>query len=363
MVKIEKFINTNVFLRHTMTDKNDIFKTGYEIKNTYAFDLIKKDLKKEYGLDSLVKEEMEYNKSKYDTININDKNTDNYTTKPNYITNINSARPASPAPRINWGTNERQASENAYVQPTPEEVKKVLEAIHLIQQLTEEQQRQLIETTRELRYFFDGNIRARFGATNHFNAIRCLNDPQRTAVSDALSRPRAQMAGEEFFALNRFMADFPDIADIQWWAVYENGSWRLDTWNPEGEHLDTGFDGWGQLVGSVMKVNGRVLNPSEMIAFYRTVKLRDERGFMTAQSLQSLQAMLSAVEREGSLPKRYEEQLEAAHDLGLVDASGKALTYAGKSMITQVKARQRKERQLAETDPEIRRIIVPTFFN
>lgn len=260
---------------------------------------------------------------------------------------------------INWGVRPATQGPIAYVQPTSEEIEQVLQALHLVNRLPENMQQQVIEATQEIRYFFDGQIRSLFGATRHFNAIRCLNHPERTNISARFRY--SQLAGEEFFGLNRFMTNYPDIADVQWWAVYNGGSWRLDDWNPEGEHLDTGFNGWGTLVGSVLKVNGKVLNPSELMAFYRTLRLRNERGFMSRESFGALQAMARALQTEGQLPGRLDEPLEAAQDLGLVDEHGRALTYAGQSMITRTTATQRKQRQLTETDPAIRRIIVPTI--
>src|SRR3989338_11067201 len=304
------------------------------------------------------------NYSKENLENIFHKKID-YDLKP-YYSYISSSKPRSSAPAapaVNWGARIAVNTENAYVQPTSEEVERVLGALHMVQALPEDRQRQLVEATREIRYFFDGQVRARFGATQHFNAIRCLNNPETTDVVRALSIPGTQLAGEEFFALNRFMPNYPDVADIQWWSVYRDGSWRLDTWNPEGEHLDTGFNGWGNLVGSVLKLNGRVLTPPEMIALYRTLKLRNERGFMDERASGNLQTLMKALNTEGSLPRRYEEQLETAHDLGLVGEDGRTLTYVGRSMITPVTARQRKSRQLTETDEGVRRIILPTILN
>ena len=329
-------------------------------KNTYDYlDYIKTD-----KLDYIIENNKDINKIYNDYSLNNIINDYNIIKKPN-SNNLYSNRIQTSILQsgINWGTQRTANTQNAYVQPTPEEVGKVLEALHRVQGLPLDQQKQLVEATREIRYFFDGQVRARFGATNHFNAIRCLNNPEATQVETVLDAPRTQLAGEEFFALNRFMQNFPDIADIQWWSVYKNGSWGLDTWNPEGEHLDTGVNGWGDLVGSVMKLNGRVLTPQEMIAFHRTVKLRNERGFMRPPAFVNLQAMIRILDTDGSLPRRYDEQIETAHDLGLVDVNGKSLTYAGQSMISQVTARQRKARQLAVTNDQTRRIIVPTIFN
>jgi hypothetical protein len=263
---------------------------------------------------------------------------------------------------INWGDNiGERGQENAYTEPTREEVQRVMDAVHRVMNLPERQQRQLVEATKEIRFYFDGQIRARFGATNHYNAIRCLNDPTVTRVP---SMPEGvQLAGEEFFALNRFMPNFADVADIQWWAVYQNGSWQLDTWNPQGEHLDTGVNGWGQLIGSVMKLNGKVLTPEEMVAFHRAIRFRNERGLLPKQYFDAMKGMLTILRDEGSLPGRFQEHLETAYDFGLVEVDGKTLTYAGQSMIAPVTARQRKQRQLTERDPKIRGIVVPTIFN
>ncbi len=314
-----------------------------------------------YGLENIIS-----NNDK--NINYINKNI-NYINKVYDISNLNKQYIISSQIRqptntpINWGNTRQTNTQNAYVEPIQEEVEKVLEAIHMVQRLPEDQQRQLIEATREIRYFFDGQVRAEFGGTQHYNAIRCLNNPEVTQVASALSMPNSQLAGEEFFALNRFMPNYADIADVQWWSVYRDGSWGLDTWNPQGEHLDTGVNGWGDLVGSVIKLNGKVLTPQEMIGFYRAIRLRNERGFMTEDSLEVLQSLMRALDTEGSLPRRYEEQIETAHDLGLVGPDGKTLTYTGKSMITPVTARERKQRQIGETNPEIRRIVVPTIFN
>lgn len=324
-------------------------------ENIYNIIDINKIYSKNSDLESIINDKS----LDYSTKNISSKSKQRIPFIPTYSSLYNS---------IIIPSQQAQTSENAYVQPSPEEVQRVLEAIHMIRTLPEDQQRRLIEATREIRYFFDGQVRATFGGTQHFNAIRCLNDPTRTEVTTPLNLRNTQLAGEEFFALNRFMVNYPDIADIQWWAVYQNGSWALDTWNPEGEHLDTGSNGWGNLVGSVMKVNGRVLNPNEMFAFYRTMRLRNERGFVQPETQEAIKRFLLAIGTQGRLPQRYDEQVETAMDLGLVGEDGKSLTYAGKSMLGRqmsmpVIARERKTRQLVETDPELRRIIVPTIFN
>lgn len=266
---------------------------------------------------------------------------------------------------INWGA-EAARQPVAYIQPTPEEVRQILAAVHLVNGLPVDLQRQVAEATKETRYFFDGAIRAQFGGTRHFNAIRCLNDPTTTAITPDMVRlpgeNRVQLAGEEFFGLNRFMPNYADLADVQWWAVYRDGSWDLDRWNPQGEHLDTGVNGWGELVGSVMKVNGHVLTPQETVAFYRSIRMRNERGFLGAEARDAIDAAMRAVQEEGSLPSRYQNRLEVANDLGLLSDDGRTLTYTGLSMITPATARQRRERQLTETDPGTRRIIHPIIF-
>jgi hypothetical protein len=316
---------------------------------------------KDYNLENIILNSYDSinlkKNSYYNVINSNKKSSiyNSYFGSNSYSSNLN----LSP---INWGSEAQINTQNVFIEPTPQEVQKVLEAVHLVQRLPADQQSQLIEATREIRYFFDGQIRAKFGATQHFNAIRCLNNPQVTQVADNLGIPLSQLAGEEFFALNRFMPNFADIADIQWWSVYKDGSWRLDTWNPQGEHLDTGVNGWGQLVGSVIKLNGQVLTPQEMIGFYRAMKLRNEREFMGSEFLFGMQEAIKILHTEGSAPKPYEGLIERAQELGLVEEDGKTLTYTGMSMITPITARERKRRQTQETDPKIRRIIVPTIF-
>jgi hypothetical protein len=331
--------------------------------NDYRIRDIREIYKKNLELESMV--------NNYDKYYTKDISSESKQKIPTYTISYNPMTIPSQIPRssgINWGRRATATSENAYVQPSSEEVQRVLEAMHMIRTLPEDQQRRLIEATREIRYFFDGQVRATFGGTQHFNAIRCLNDPTRTTLPRALDLGETQLAGEEFFALNRFMTNYPDIADIQWWAAYKDGSWQLDTWNPEGEHLDTGSNGWGNLVGSVMKVNGRVLNPNEMFAFYRTMRLRNEKGFVQPETQEAIKTFLLAVGTQGRLPQRYDEQVETAMDLGLIGEDGKSLTYAGKSMLGRrmsmpVTARERKVRQLQETDEQVRRIIVPTILN
>jgi branched-chain amino acid transport system ATP-binding protein len=83
-------------------------------------------------------------------------------------------------------------------------------------------------------------------------------------------------------------------------------------------------------VGSVIKLNGKVLNPSEMIGLYRTLRLRNERGFLSESAFGNLQVLIRALNGEGSLPRRYNEQLEVAHDfLAKVGLSARAMQRAG----------------------------------
>lgn len=278
----------------------------------------------------------------------------------NYTQHINPNQPIQP---ITAPEPPREREPIAYIQPTEEEIQRILDAVHYIQSLPDDLQKQLVEATREIRFMVDGSIRGIVGATRHYNAIRALNNPEKTDVSDTTRTRRSQLAGEEFFGINRYMSNLVDIADIQWWAVYKNGSWTLQTWNSEGEHLDTGLGGWGDLVGSIIKVNGRVLTPEETIAFYRTLKLRNERGFISQESQQTLQQLMKFLDSGETLPTRFEEQLELCHDLGLIEGDGRSLTYVGRSLILPQRAIQRKERQRTETDPQVRKLILPHDFS
>ncbi|PLW79290.1 hypothetical protein C0585_08425 [Candidatus Woesearchaeota archaeon] len=247
---------------------------------------------------------------------------------------------------------------NAYVDPTTEEIRLVTDHLTFVDSLPESVREAYANAVKEIRYFLDGAVRKHFGATNHFNAIRCFNHPEQTDISH-VGIPNAQLAGEEFFGLNRFLSNYPDIADVQWWAIYKDGSWRLDTWNPGGEHLDTGYRGWGELVGAVIKVNGKTLTAPETLAFYRTLMLRDSIGFMTPQEHDGLVSDLRTIQ-VGSIDSVNDDVASKMEKLGLVDNSG--LTYVGRSMIQRTVAKDRLAEQTRVQDGLVGQIVNPYRF-
>jgi len=110
---------------------------------------------------------------------------------------------------------------------------------------------------------------------NHYFAIRALNTP---------STPRGykkgiQLVGQEYFGMNRFSQTMPDVADVEFWALYEGGDWELHTWNHCGEHLMVGPKGMGELKTGYLKINGIYLSPKEVISYVLCMKRRAEGNF------------------------------------------------------------------------------------
>ncbi len=292
---------------------------------------------------------------------INKSIDDNLQIYSDYITSYDRSTQSSAPPKIysappTASLHRTSTLEIAYTQPTTAEMQRILNAMHLLDRIPVDQKAQFTEAVREVRYTIDGQIRGIVGGTQHFNSIRALNDPARSFVhvngglspiqwSALPTNPTqfengnyAQLAGEEYFGINRFLPNFPDVADVQWWAAYKGGTWQLEDWNSNGEHLDTGYNGWGNLVGAVLKVNGRVLKPNEILGFYRTMKLREERGFMTKEEHEKMKAFLVSLSRDylgvkGILGGRkgYEGMERRALDLGLLNEDGE-VTYVGASM-------------------------------
>ncbi len=120
----------------------------------------------------------------------------------------------------------------AFIQPATLEIARIIKATHMAENLPQSTRNQFERAVKEVRLYVDGKVRAHYGILAHHNAIRALNNPQTTALPPRLRR--VQLAGEEFFGLNRFMDNFPDVADIQWWSLYKEGSWTLHTINNQG---------------------------------------------------------------------------------------------------------------------------------
>jgi len=151
---------------------------------------------------------------------------------------------------------------------------------------------------------------------NHYFAVRALNTP-----GDATEYgKKAQLVGQQYFGLNRFFPEFLDIADIEVWAVFQNGNWDLHTWNQHGEHLVCNFSGTGKLVTGYLNVNGQYLGPEETLSFVHGMRRRENGNFGRVNDQRMLQYTLSQLEK-GQQP--LERRLRRLQDLRMTDSTGK----------------------------------------
>jgi len=171
----------------------------------------------------------------------------------------------------------------AFEEPTKQEKALLVSQMHRASSLSAQQREEFEFVIKELRLLLDSNIRSvtngmANNGQNHYFGIRALNDPEES-LEAIVKQKDVQLAGEEFFGINRFFGNVPDIADVQWWALYKGNNWALHTRSSEGEHLETGYYGWGDLDAAVIKVNGKALTVEETLSFYRTIKKRERNGF------------------------------------------------------------------------------------
>jgi len=142
-------------------------------------------------------------------------------------------------------------------------------------------------------------------------------------LEDILKQKNVQLASEEFFGVNRFVEFLPDLADVQWRAIYKNSNWYNDAWCPEGEHLASGSLGYGQLWGAEITVNGKRLSPQEVISFYRNLNKRRNSTFKA--DAKKICEPLHKVFNEEAISDSESFEL---HRFGMIDGEGE-LTYAG----------------------------------
>jgi hypothetical protein len=179
---------------------------------------------------------------------------------------------------------------------------------------------------------------------NHYFAIRALNTPS-TPFGSYYKR-NAQLVGQEYFGINRFFPSFLDIADIQWWAIFEDGDWQLHTWNTHGEHLATGNSGMGRFKTGYIKVNGAHLGPEDVISFMNSFKRRAEGNFIRYYDPKTIDYTLSQLEK-GQQP--IERRLRQLRELNLIDENNEH-TYILRSRYTEQKAEDRCHQDLTLND-------------
>lgn len=226
----------------------------------------------------------------------------------------------------------------AFIEPTKEETAYIISRMHdsssLDNNLFEEFRRAmnsiLLKTDTALR---SQTVHMGGIGQNHYLAIRALCTPKMTGAKNC------QIVGQEFFGMNRFFPSSIDIADMEWWAVYENGGWGLHTWNQKGEHLLTGSSGMGDFVAGALKINHLYLSPSEVVSFLHSIKRRTGGNFARYYDRKTLQYVMTQIQSGQQASQRRLRQLE---DLGFILPDG-SLSYTGRSITFAQEALNRKE--------------------
>lgn len=226
----------------------------------------------------------------------------------------------------------------AYTQPTQEGLDRILESMFWTEKLSNLGKGEVTESVREIRLELDGRIRGVVGTTNHYRGIRALCEPIDIQNNDYTNGNEFQLVGEELFGINRLLPGLIDLVDVVWWATYSDGSWDLEDWNPNGEHLSSRRD--GELKGFSIKVNGILLYPSEVGSFYRTIRRREERDILSKYSLRENEITENI--RNIHDGKNEDNNLSAfLRKFGFINGSG--LTYVGSSLIIPQTAIERKK--------------------
>jgi len=229
----------------------------------------------------------------------------------------------------------------AFVEPGIERKQHVISQMHRVSSLPEDQREEFEEVVRQLRMDIDTGIRSRTSSIpdsrdngqHHYFAIRALNDPR----TQPIGTDGAQLCGEEYFGVNRFIDELLDVADVQWWGLYEGRGWSLHERCKEGEHLEC-WGSWGNLRAAVVMVNGIPLSVDETLSFYRTLKNRGRKGFTQRFKREDIQKSL---ERIVDGKRVSSKELQILKSLRLYD--GTELTYTGRAFLEQQEAKERKE--------------------
>jgi hypothetical protein len=222
---------------------------------------------------------------------------------------------------------------NAFVDPTQEELKTVMDSMFWIEKMPKVPD-DITNAVREIRLEIDNKIRGAVGITRHYRGIRALSEPQ--TIDEQYGS--GVLVGEEFFGINWFLPTVPDLADVVWLAVYDRGSWSLETRNSDGEHLSSSND--GQLRGFAIKVNGVLLQPSEVVSFYRTLQRRDDMNILSKYGM-SLEDMRGHARDLFNGRELNSESSTVLTKFGMMNSLGK-LTYVGSSFVLPQAAIPRK---------------------
>jgi len=230
---------------------------------------------------------------------------------------------------------------NAFIEPTKEEQIYIVSRMPDASSLDDFTKKEFEKAMNSVLINFDTNVRSatinfpQSLGQGHYHAIRALNKP---SAPPGYKR-NVQLVGQEYFGTNRFFPQFVDIADIEFWALYEDGDWGLHTWNNHGEHLEVRSGGMGELKTGFLKVNGVYLGPEEVISFMQCFKRRVEGNFGRYHNAKTIEYTLSQLEKGQKPVERRLAQLRA---LNLVDESNEP-TYILESLTAQQEAKNRKE--------------------
>src|SRR3989338_9818878 len=152
----------------------------------------------------------------------------------------------------------------AYEEPNKEEQIYILSGMPDVSLLDAKTKELFKESLDSLLIFFETYVREATkpmgsNGQNHYLAIRSLNTPSAPKGYDR----RVQLVGQEYFGINRFFPSLVDIADIEYWALWEKGDWMIHNRSSDGEHFEVGNSGKGDFINGYLKINGQVLTPEE----------------------------------------------------------------------------------------------------
>jgi hypothetical protein len=230
---------------------------------------------------------------------------------------------------------------NAFIEPTKKEKNYIVSRMPDTDSLDDTAKKEFERAMDSLLISFDTCVRSatinfpQSLGQGHYHAIRALNTP---STPPGYKR-NVQLVGQEYFGVNRFFPAFRDIADIEFWGMYEDGDWGLHSWNSHGEHLEVRSGGIGELKTGFLKVNGVYLGPEEVISFIQCFKRRVEGNFKRYYDDKTIRYTISQLEKGQKPLQRRLDQLRA---LGLIDENHEP-TYILESMATDQEATDRKE--------------------
>jgi hypothetical protein len=249
---------------------------------------------------------------------------------------------------------ENNNQPRAYEPRNSGDLENVIDGMELIEDGDEE----LEEAVNNIRYTVNQWLRNTLGMTNHPFAIRSLNNPELNEVEvkdrfadshmraegiEDIRNPRigrendeeiernnlietdftAEIAGEEFFGINRHIPELGDYRDLQWWVLHENGSWGEEARAGTPEHLVNPRQ-IGETYGFRIEADGEQLSRDEIISMSENI---DRREISTPQLTTSIPEIFMQYESKDEVIENeyngdsdaFEQDLRLAEEMGMVD--------------------------------------------